>query len=105
MKCLRYIALLLTVAIIIFAFCSCGTSGKTVFENALKAISAPDFEKLSFYVKDGSLKEIYSMREYFSFAARALIAAPPEKFTAKKDRTDIIKIIKDDRILFIADIF
>ena len=45
------------------------------------------------------------MREYFSFAARALIAAPPEKFTAKRDRTDIIKIIKDDRILFIADIF
>ena len=66
MKCLRYVALLLTVAIIIFAFCSCGTSGKTIFENALKAISTPDFEKLSFYVTDGSLEEIYSMREYFS---------------------------------------
>ena len=45
------------------------------------------------------------MREYFSFAARALVVASPDKFTAKKDRTDIIKIIKDDRILFIADIF
>ena len=66
MKCLRYVALLLTVAIIIFAFCSCGTSGKTIFENAWKAISTPDFEKLSFYVTDGSLEEIYSMREYFS---------------------------------------
>ena len=66
MKCLRYVALLLTVAIIIFAFCSCGTSGKTVFENALKAISAPDFEKLSLCVTNDSLEEIYSMREYFS---------------------------------------
>ncbi len=66
MKCLRCVAVLLMTAVIISALCSCGASGKTVFENALKAFSAPDFEKLSLYVTDDSLEEINSVRGYFS---------------------------------------
>lgn len=65
LKYLRCIAILLTLAVITVAFCSCGISSKTVLENTLKAISAPDFEKLLSYVTDNSLEEIYSMREHF----------------------------------------
>ena len=66
MKRLRCVAVLLAAAVIMFALCSCGTSGKPVFENALKALSAPDFEKLSLYVTDDSLEEINSLCGYFS---------------------------------------